>query len=80
MEDNILDQRLKEIFKSLFKNLPELKEDTNSKDIAEWDSLRHVMLITEIENQLNIKFDLDEMLSMSTYGEIRTNVSKKLQQ
>lgn len=79
MEENLLDQKLREIFKASFNNLPELLENTSSKDIVDWDSLRHVMLITEIENQFDIKFELDEMLSMSTYGEIRSNVSKKLQ-
>jgi len=79
MEEKLLDQKLREIFKALFKNPPELRDDSSSKDIADWDSLRHVMLITEIENQFGIKFDLDEMLSMSNFGEIRQFVSAKIQ-
>ncbi|MCF8380185.1 MAG: acyl carrier protein [Bacteroidales bacterium] len=79
MEDNTVDQKLQDIFKSFFRNVKDLKENTSSKDIPEWDSLRHVMLITEIENQFEIKFDLDEMLSMSSFGEIRQKVSDKIQ-
>ena len=72
------DQKLREIFKALFGTIPELNDDTSSKNIASWDSLRHVMLITEVENQFEIKFELDEMLSMSTFGEIREKIESKI--
>ena len=72
------DQKLREIFKTLFGTIPELNDDTSSKHITSWDSLRHVMLITEVENQFEIKFELDEMLSMSTFGEIREKIESKI--
>ena len=78
MDVKIVDQRLRDIFNAMFPNLLELNENSSSKDILVWDSLRHVMLITEIENQFDIKFELDEMLSMKTFGEIRQNIASKL--
>ena len=78
MDGKIVDQILRDIFNTMFPNLLELNENSSSKDILAWDSLRHVMLITEIENQFEIKFDLDEMLSMKTFGEIRQNIASKL--
>ena len=78
MDSKIVDQKLRDIFYTMFPNLSELNDNSSSKDIIAWDSLRHVMLITEIENQFEIKFDLDEMLSMKTFGDIRQNIASKL--
>lgn len=79
MEETKVHKKVEEIFRREFSNVPKLNEDISSKDIADWDSLRHVMLITEIEKEFGISFDLEDMLSMSTFGEICLNVSKKIQ-
>jgi acyl carrier protein len=46
-------------------------------DIRNWDSLRHVMIINEIENHFAIHFDLMEMLDISSVGDLCNAVSKK---
>jgi acyl carrier protein len=48
-----------------------------AKDIKNWDSLRHVMIINEIENHYAIQFDLMEMLDISSVGDICDAVLKK---
>lgn len=79
MEENKIHKKAEAIFRRIFSNVPKLNEDISSKDIAGWDSLQHVMLITEIEKEFGISFDLEDMLSMSTFGEICLNISKKIQ-
>ena len=79
MEETKVHKKVEEIFRRMFSNVPKLNEDISSKDIADWDSLRHVMMITEIEKEFGISFDLDDMLSMSTFGDICSNVSNKIQ-
>jgi len=44
--------------------------DTTSADIPGWNSLNHVMLISRIEKELNIKFDLLQMIDMKSVGDI----------
>ena len=44
--------------------------ETTSADIPGWNSLNHVMLISRIEKELNIKFDLLQMIDMKSVGDI----------
>jgi len=46
-------------------------------DIRNWDSLRHVMIINEIENHFAIQFDLTEILDISSVGDICNAISRK---
>ena len=78
MDKNIIHNKVEEIFKKTFRSLPDLHYDISSKHIADWDSLRHVMLISEIEKEFEISFELEDMLSMSTFGEICLNVAAKI--
>ena len=34
----------------------EIKNDLSAKDVDNWDSLTHMILISEIEEKFNIKF------------------------
>ena len=59
---------------------PDLKINLThtADDIKNWDSLRHVMIINEIENHFAIQFDLMEMLGISSVGDLCKAISKKL--
>lgn len=45
-------------------------EDTTASDVAAWNSLNHVLLITAIEKEFNIRFDLLQMVDMQSIGDI----------
>ena len=66
------------IIKNITDN-PDLKVDLvhTSKDIKNWDSLRHVMIINEIENHFAIQFDLMEILDITSVGDLCNAISKK---
>ncbi len=57
---------------------PEITESTSAKDIRKWDSLFHVILINAVEQHFDVKFDLDDMLEMTTVGKICDAVYLKL--
>ena len=80
MEKKELRNKIEEIFKEILPDLSELSDNTSSGDVQAWDSLNHVMLISKIENQFNIKFELTDMLSMQNFGEICRAVETKLQE
>ena len=62
---------LQTIFRSVFhKEQLTISSDTSQSDIDQWDSLNHAVLIDAIEKQYNIKFDLMDMISMQTVGDI----------
>jgi acyl carrier protein len=44
--------------------------DTKAEDLEEWDSLAHVMLIGELEEQLGISIPLDEAIEITSVREL----------
>jgi acyl carrier protein len=69
---------LKELLVEFF-NLPETTDtaDLNQKAVPKWDSLAMVQLITEMQSIFGVQFDLDEIESLGSYGEIREILLKK---
>lgn len=58
--------KLQNIFRDFFNN-PELTvgPDTVSEDMEEWDSVAHIQLIYEIEEEFDIQFEADDIHRMS---------------
>lgn len=61
-------------------NNPTLTIDGNSsaQDVNGWDSLTHVMIISEIERQFKIRFSIKEMLSWKTVGNMIDSLQAKV--
>ena len=51
---------------------------TNSDELKNWDSLNHIILISSIENELEIKFPLGELMELMSVGDIVDSCMKKL--
>lgn len=45
-------------------------EETVAKDVAGWDSLNHLQLMNEIEDEFEIKFTMGEVQGFSNVGEL----------
>jgi acyl carrier protein len=56
-----------------------IHRELNASHIEKWDSLTHMILITEIENLFSIRFSLMDLVSMNNVGEMAKMVMKKLQ-
>jgi acyl carrier protein len=57
----------------------ELKEETTAADIEDWDSLTHILLISEIEKKFSIKFTSTEITRFQNVGELANSVLSKKQ-
>ena len=70
--------KLEIIFKRVFekKNL-KITLTTSAKDIDNWDSLSHVLLLNEIEKEFNIQFELEELLDFKTVEDILKSIASK---
>lgn len=67
------------IFKEVFSNDElEIKEETTSEDICEWDSLIHIQIIVTIEKVFNIKFKMQELLNQKNVGDLVDAIYKKI--
>ena len=73
-----INQKLREICSKVF-NIKESDVSGNiSKDsMPEWDSLNHLMLLTDIEKQLKIKFTASETIKIKSIKDIETILKEK---
>ncbi len=55
-----------------------LSDDLTANDVDRWDSLSHMLLITEIENTFSIKFKLRELNKMKNVGALIDILQTKL--
>ena len=60
-------------------NVPKSKKKNhlNFKNVKKWDSLNHIKLILAIESKFKIRIDPDASMSLMTYKELVTYLSKK---
>jgi acyl carrier protein len=63
--------RVTEVFRDVF-NDDELviSRSTTAKDIADWDSVKHVSLVTQIEKAFGIRFSSTELANSQNVGEL----------
>ena len=48
-----------------------IDDETSSENLEEWDSFNFYVLLDEIENEFNVKFDLDETLEIKKIGDFK---------
>ena len=66
-----ISSNLKSVFQKVFEeNDIAISREMTARDIASWDSLRHIQLISEVERAFGIKFKLREVLSMKNVGDL----------
>lgn len=80
MEREEIFSKLKEIFEDVLdlEGRVDLRDETNSDDIEEWDSLSHIQLIVSIEKAFKVKFTAGELLQWKNVGEMVTSIESKI--
>lgn len=72
-----IDEKLNLVFVKVFKDKKiKINSKMSAKDRKDWDSLKHIDLISSIENEFKISFSLNELSSMKNVGDI-TKIIKK---
>lgn len=73
-------ERISRIFRDVFDDESiSIRDDMTSRDIEEWDSLRHIDLIFAIEKEFKIVFTTGEAGgALKNVGELRSLVEKKV--
>ena len=71
--------RLKEVFVDVFDDESiEISDSTVSTDVEGWDSLMHITLIGVIEDEFDIKFDMDDLPKMKNVGVMVDMIQEKI--
>lgn len=72
-------ERLNQVFIDLFDDESiVLSDETTANDIEDWDSLEHINLIVAIEQEFNIKFNMNEVTTMKNVGEMIDIIASRL--
>ena len=73
-----MDDKLRAIVAKVFDIRPEDVTDQLERGKLEvWDSLNHLLLISEIENEMKVQFTTEEVLEINTFKDLREILSKK---
>ena len=59
-------------YKQIFSSVFSLKDDNdfdklNYQDIPEWDSIGHMTLVSELENEFSISIETDDIVDFSSF-------------
>ena len=58
--------RVKSVFRKVFGESTTVGLDTTKKDIPKWDSINHLSLILELEEEFNVSFSIEQMEKMNS--------------
>lgn len=77
MSKEELYERINEVFQDVFddENLV-VNENTTAKDVEGWDSLIHITLLTGMEDEFEIEFNMKEIVSLKKVGDMAALIEK----
>ncbi|MBL0181168.1 MAG: acyl carrier protein [Chitinophagaceae bacterium] len=79
MEKEEIVNKLTPVFRKVFAdNSLVITEELSALDVENWDSLSHMLLIAEVENEFAIKFKLKDLNKMANVGDMIAIISSKL--
>jgi acyl carrier protein len=79
MERDKIIEKTRKIINQVLKNEDfEWKDELTAGDIGGWDSLSHMLIIAEIENEFNIKFKLRDLNRIINLGSLISLIQSKL--
>ena len=55
----------------------EIKDDLRRKDFEPWDSMAHLVIVSEVENEFGIFFEDEEVVNIWTVGDLKKLLAKK---
>jgi acyl carrier protein len=63
--------KLTSVFRRVLEeNEIKITRELTAHDVEKWDSLRHIQLISEVEQTFGIKFKLREIMGMNNVGDL----------
>ncbi len=71
-------EKLNEVFSDVFDEDIAVTDATTSSDIADWDSLTHITLISEVEDTFGMKFSMKDVLGMKNVGEMADIIERNI--
>ncbi len=71
MNKNEIYEKLTEVFRDVFDDEDlTIKDETTANDIEDWDSLTHITLLSSVEDEFGIRFDMKAVQGLKNVGEM----------
>jgi acyl carrier protein len=71
--------KIKQIFcKVLGADESTVNDETSYNSFEPWDSLKHLEIVSKLEEEFGIEFEMDDIIAMETFGKIRQITQKYL--
>jgi acyl carrier protein len=72
-------EKVNDVFKKVFKNDGiQVNRETTAKDIAGWDSITHLDIITGMEEAFEVEITGFEVMNLNNVGDLLDLLSEKL--
>lgn len=79
MEKQEISKKINDVFSNVLgHNNFSLTNETSADDVDGWESITHMMIITEIEKTFNIKFKLMDLMNMNNIGDLMASIHKEI--
>jgi acyl carrier protein len=70
--------RIEKVLQNVFEDTTiTINENTTANDIPAWDSLMHMIVISEIEEEFDLNFSFNEVSEFKTIADIIACIQKK---
>lgn len=56
----------------------ELTDNTTADDVDGWESITHMMIISEVEKKFEIKFKLMDLMNMNNVGDLIKTIQSEI--
>ncbi len=56
--------------------IEKITDDTSPENVETWDSFNGLMLVSELERSFDVKFTMDEVISVECVGDIKKALKK----
>ncbi len=71
--------KVKEAFVSVLEHSNfQLTDETTADDVDGWESVTHMMIITEVERVFDIKFKLMDLMNMNNVGDLLNTIESEI--
>lgn len=71
-------QKLNDVFQDIFDDDSiTVTEKTTAADIEDWDSLMHITLISAVEEEFDIRFEMKDVIRFNNVGEMADVIERE---
>ena len=72
-----IDKKMKDILaKVLLIDETKINDEMSRKTVKEWDSMAHLMLVSEIESAFEVTMDDDDIIEIQTVTDLKKTLQK----